>query len=168
MNKKYINRVVYLSVIITLILSSATYALSAEYDSMKGVTSVKAVYDFRIANPKAAAGHLNLIHGMISDSNLMINGNKPKIVIVFIGPSVKLVSTSKEGLEPEQQKAMDEIADKISKMDKDGIKFEICMTAAHLMGIKADTILPMLKQVGNGWISVIGYQHNGYALVSDF
>jgi hypothetical protein len=32
----------------------------------------------------------------------------------------------------------------------------------------SDTILPEIKQVENGWISAIGYQLNGYALVADF
>jgi uncharacterized protein len=42
------------------------------------------------------------------------------------------------------------------------------MTTAHALDIDPDSILPEINQVGNGWISVIGYQQQGYALVADF
>ncbi|MFO8146375.1 MAG: DsrE family protein, partial [Gillisia sp.] len=60
------------------------------------------------------------------------------------------------------------IAQKISAMDSDGIRFEICMTAAHALGVSADSILPEIMQVENGWISLIGYQQNGYSMIADF
>jgi len=90
------------------------------------------------------------------------------LAIIFIGPSVKLVSKDRKGFTTEEQKQLDVIADIISNMAKDGIKLEICMAAVHLLDVDANSILPEIKQVDNGWISAIGYQHNGYALVSDF
>ena len=50
-------------------------------------------------------------------------------------------------------------------MTKDGIKFESCLIAAKLLGVEPSSILPEIKQVGNGWISLIGYQARGYSLV---
>jgi intracellular sulfur oxidation DsrE/DsrF family protein len=50
-------------------------------------------------------------------------------------------------------------------MAKDGVKFEICLIAVKYAGIEPSSILPEIKQVGNGWISVIGYQARGYSLV---
>jgi intracellular sulfur oxidation DsrE/DsrF family protein len=53
-------------------------------------------------------------------------------------------------------------------MANDGIILETCMTAAHSLNVDPDSILPEINKVGNGWISVIGYQHSGYALVPAF
>jgi intracellular sulfur oxidation DsrE/DsrF family protein len=50
-------------------------------------------------------------------------------------------------------------------MSKEGIRFEICMVAVKVFGVEASSILPEIKQVHNGWISLIGYQAKGYSLV---
>ena len=50
-------------------------------------------------------------------------------------------------------------------MSKDGVKLEICLFAAEVFGVDPASVLPEIKRVGNGWISLIGYQSKGYALV---
>ena len=50
-------------------------------------------------------------------------------------------------------------------MKKDGVKLEICLYAAKVMGVGEDTIIPEIDRVGNGFVSVIGYQKQGYAVV---
>jgi intracellular sulfur oxidation DsrE/DsrF family protein len=139
--------------------------MAQEYEAMDGVTSVKAAYDFRVGDPEVALGHLDLIHSMMTNESMVIDGRQPEIVLVFIGPSVNLVSTDIMGAAAGEMEA---IAEKISAMEEDGVKFEICMTSAHAMEISPDSLLPELEQVGNGWISLIGYQHNGYAMIADF
>jgi intracellular sulfur oxidation DsrE/DsrF family protein len=163
--RKYI---LYLFISIAFILYSTANSLGIEYDALKGVESVKAVFDVRVANPKVAAVHLDLIHKTFKDQNLTIRSKRPDIVVIFMGPAVKLVSKSKKGFTPEEQKHLDAIAGIISEMARDGIKLEICLAAVHLTGGDAGSILPEIKQVGNGWISAMGYQHKGYALISDF
>ena len=135
------------------------------YEAMEGVTSVKTVFDFRIGDADKAMAHLNLIHEMIEDPSLVIEGEKPEIIIVLIGPSVNLVSTDNMKNVSGSQNA---IAEKISAMNSEGIRFEICMTAAHALNVSADSILPEIVQVKNGWISLIGYQQNGYSMIADF
>ncbi|SDL35980.1 Intracellular sulfur oxidation protein, DsrE/DsrF family [Salinimicrobium catena] len=135
------------------------------YEAMEGVSSVNTVFDFRISDPVIALSHLNLIHGMLEDPNMIINGEQPEIIIVLVGPSVNLVSTEKMKDNPA---AKDKIAKKISDMTADGIRFEICMTAAHAFGVPADSVLPEIVQVKNGWISLVGYQQQGYSMIADF
>lgn len=61
---------------------------------------------------------------------------------------------------------LEQIAKTIAAMAEDGIKIEICKFAAKLFGVEPATILPEIKQIENGWISLIGYQAKGYALVA--
>ena len=147
------------------LLVAATNVLSAEYESLKGLKSIKAVFDVRIGDPKSAALHLKLIHQTFKDKNIRTVSKKPAFVIVFIGPSVKLISKNKEGFSPEEQKILDEIATTISGMSKEGVKLEICLVAANVFGVDPASVLPEIKRVGNGWISLIGYQAKGYSLV---
>lgn len=168
MNAKYKTYIRHLIVSLILTVSLTVNAFANEYEALNGVESVKAVFDIRVGNPKAAAVHLDLIHKTFKDQNLTIKSKKPDIVVIFMGPAVKLVSKTREGFLPEEQKQLDTIASLISNMAKDGIKLEICVAAVHLTNGDPNSILPEIKQVGNGWISAIGYQLRGYALISDF
>lgn len=150
---------------ICILFAAAGDVWSEEYVSLKGLKLVKAVFDFRIGDPQSAALHLKLIHQTFNDKNITAITNKPDFVVLIVGESVKLVSKNKERFSPEQQTIVGEIADVISEMSKDGIKFEICMFAANAMAVAPSSILPEIKQVGNGWISLIGYQAGGYSLV---
>jgi intracellular sulfur oxidation DsrE/DsrF family protein len=75
------------------------------------------------------------------------------------------VSTKTEGLSVEDRETVAKIAETISAMAKDGIKFEICLFAVDALGVDRVSLLPEIKQVANGWISLVGYQHSGYGLV---
>ena len=134
-----------------------------EYKAMKGIKSAKAVIDERESDPKTAALHLKIIHQTYKELAAM--KKNPVFVIVFIGPSVKLISKNREGFSPEDQKSLDDIANTISAMSKDGIELEICLVAAKVLNVDHASVLPEIKRVGNGWISEIGYQAQGYSLV---
>ena len=160
-------KITIMSVFLTLCLITVTAGniFSEEYGTLKGLKSVKAVFDFELGNPQSALLHLQAIHQTFKDKNIWMGKKKPEIVVVFIGPSVKLVSKNRGGFSAEDQKILDEYAATISAMKKDGIQFEICLIAVKVFGVEPTSILPEIKQVGNGWISLIGYQAKGYALV---
>ena len=153
-----------LNLFIAISLLCAVSTVSAEeYKAMKGIKSAKAVFDERVSNPKSAALHLKVIHQTYKELAAM--KKNPVFVVVFIGPSVKLISKNREGFSPEDQKSLDEIANTIPAMSKDGINIEICLVAAKLLNVDPASVLPEIKRVGNGWISMIGYQAQGYSLV---
>ena len=148
-----------------LLVSTAARGLGGEYDTLKGLKTVKAVFDFELGSPQSALVHLQVIQQTFKDKNMWVSKKKPEIVVVFVGPSVKLVSKNRSGFTAEDQKILDEIAMKITEMAKDGIKFEICRIAMKILGVEPSSILPEIKPVGNGWISLIGHEAKGYSLV---
>jgi intracellular sulfur oxidation DsrE/DsrF family protein len=153
-----------LNLFIAISLLCAVSSVSAEeYKAMKGIKSAKAVFDDRAGNPKSAALNLKVIHQTYKELAAM--KKNPVFVVVFIGPSVRLISKNREGFSPEDQKSLDEIANTISAMSKDGINSEICLVAAKVFNVDPSSVLPEIKRVGNGWISMIGYQAQGYSLV---
>lgn len=150
----------------TFLLFSIVVTVSGEeYKALHGLESIKAVFDVRTGSAKSAAGLLKLIDETFKDKNITTVSDKPVFVVVFIGPAVKLVSKEREGFSTEDKKILNDIADTIKTMSKEGIKFEICMVAANVFNVKASSILLEIKQVHNGWISLIGYQAKGYSLV---
>lgn len=146
-----------------MLLCSVSTVYGEEYDGMNGVKSAKIVFDERESNPKATALHLKLVHQTYKDLAAM--KKEPAIVVVFMGPSVKLVSKNREGFSPEDNKSLDEIASTVSAMSKDGIKSEICLVAVKFFNVDPASVLPEIKRVGNGWISTTVYQSQGYSLV---
>lgn len=159
-----------ISILLLMILISMSSSISwaGEYESLKGVNSVKAVFDVRIPDPKVASVHLDLLHKTFNDKNLTVNSKKPDFVVIFMGPAVRLISSNREGFTKDQNKYLDAIAGTVSEMVKDGIRLEVCDAAVHLTGGDTGLVLPEIKHVPNGWISAIGYQLNGYALISAF
>lgn len=166
MNERLMRYANFTVLALLMSLSAANaFAQEREYAAMKGVNAVQAVFDFRVGDGKVALAHLDLMHSMLKDPSMTKGGARPELVVVFIGPSVNLVSTEKGAAAP---KVKDAIAKKISAMDADGVRFEVCMTTAHALEVSADSILPEIVKVRNGWISLIGYQHQGYAMIADF
>ena len=149
----------------SLLFIAVGQGFGEDYEVLKGLKSIKAVFDVRISNPKSAALSLKLIHDTYKDKNIMAVTKKPAFVVIFIGPSVKLISKKEEGFSPEEQKIFDEIATTISEMSKDGIKLEICLFAAKVFNVDPASVLPGIKHVPNGWVSLIGYEAKGYSLV---
>lgn len=157
-------RVVVMSIVVFfLVLSSFSFASAEEYDAMKGIDSAKVFFDMRDGIPKGAAVHMKLIHDTYKE--LVAMKKKPVFVVVFMGSSVKLISSNRSEFSSEEQKYLDEIADTISKMSKADIHLEVCLAAVKYFGVEPASIQSEIKQVGNGWISEIGYQARGYQLV---
>lgn len=152
-----------LAVVLALFVSPA---LAGEYDdALHGVKGAKVVFDVSVGSPKAA----NVIFWAVRDSyqNQAVQGlsEKPQVAVVFHGPAVKLISSVRAGGEGEAAGEAEKFHELVRQLNKDGVKLEVCLYAARVMGVDPASILPEVRGVGNGFISVIGYQAQGYAVV---
>ena len=50
-------------------------------------------------------------------------------------------------------------------MKNDGLTLEVCLYAAKVLGVDKATIMPEIDRVDNGFVSVVGYQMQDYAVV---
>lgn len=148
-----------------LLVATAGTGFGEEYPTLKGLKSVKAVFGFEIGNPQSALVHLQVIRQTFQDKNIRAGKKTPEIVVVFYGPSVKLASTNRDAFAEADRRIVDEYAGTVAAMAKEGVKFEICLIALRFAGVDPSTVLPEIRPVGNGWISVIGYQARDYSLV---
>lgn len=155
--------VTILVVAVSIFLAASPVASAQEYAALKGVETTKIVFDVRTGVPKVAALQLKLISQTHKD--LVAEKKKPVSTVVFIGQSVKLVSSNREGFTPEELLLLDEIASTVSALSKDGIGLELCLFAARVHKVDPASVLPEITKVENGYISIIGYQAKGYSLV---
>lgn len=140
-------------------------ASAEEYAALKGVQSVKTIFDFRDGDTESALIHLRLVHDTYKDQAIQSISKKPEFVVVFMDVSVLLLSSNREKFASEDKNRLEEFDKTIKAMAQDGIRLEVCMFAANLLGVKPETIAPEIHQVGNGWIASLGYQQQGYAVI---
>jgi intracellular sulfur oxidation DsrE/DsrF family protein len=146
----------------TLLSSGIAYGGGSE--ALKGLDSVKAVFDFRTGDPAKAVIYLTLIGDTFNNQNIQKVTKSPDFVVSLGGHSVKLLAKDTTGFSPEERKMIDEIKARISALAKEGIKFEYCSYAATLLGVEPAEV-PGVRIIDNGWVSLIGYQGRGYSLV---
>lgn len=152
-----------MSLLVLFLVYWTTSASSEEFDAMKGVDSPHVFFDMRDGVPMMASVHLQLIYETYKE--LSAQKKNPAFVVVFMGSSVKLISSNRTGFSLPEHTYLDEIAATISKMTQIGIHLEVCLAAVGYFGIDPATIQSGIKHVANGWISEIGYQAKGFHLV---
>lgn len=140
-------------------------ASADEYAALKGVQSVKTLFDFRDGNPETALIHLKLVHDTYKDKAILAITKKPEFVVVFMDVSVLVLSSNRGNFSAEEQAKLAEFDKTIKAMAQDGIRLEVCMFAARSLKVDPATIAPEIQRVGNGWIASMGYQQQGYAVV---
>lgn len=148
------------------LLAFAVPVAAGEYAALNGVKGLDSVFDVSVASPILARVVFPAIQGVYDDKSVRALPHPPRTVIVFHGGAVKLVSTDRKGYTPEEQQALDEVAGMIRQFKKDGVKMEVCMYAVKVVGVDPATLMPEVDRVRNGFISVLGYQAQGYAVES--
>lgn len=132
--------------------------------ALQGVKVGKGVFDINLADAERLPLYLGVIEETLA--GLKSQGVKPDLVVAFRGASVKLISSERGDLDVEQKAALEESDELIKDLAKAGVRFEACAIATRLFGVGNKSILPQVKVVGNTFISLIGYQAKGYALIS--
>jgi len=141
-------------------------AVSGDYNALKGVNKVKAVFDVSMGSPQKANLVFWAVRNVYDDKSVRALPESPEVAVVFHGPAVKMISSNRDGVSDEEKKALDEFAESVRQMKEDGVKMEVCLYATKVLGVDPESILPEIDHVGNGFISVAGYQSQGYSVVA--
>ena len=135
--------------------------------ALNGVKETSSVFLIDFTNPKKTAFYMDIILG--THEGLVRQGVKPDMVLVFIGETVKYLSTSPDDLlAMEYEDQLASIAESSRALKERGVRMEVCAVATRVFGVDNDTILPEMEVVGDGFISLIGWQTQGHKLVPIF
>lgn len=150
---------------LVLHVSSLVYAeRPTDADALRDINEGKVVWDVTVGSPIKLLLLMKVIEETYDD--LVRQDVKPDMIFTFHGPVVKLISSEPLDLPLDEEEAHEEVLDLLRKFSqKPGVKMESCSVAARLLGIDNDTIMPEVKPVGNTFVSLIGYQKKGYALI---
>ena len=144
----------------------AVPAISDEYVALKGVKGIKTVFDVSQGSPQVANVVFWAIRNVHDDKSTRSLSQPPQVAVVFHGPAVNIISTSRNGFEDSDNEALDQFANTIREMKNNGVRFEVCDYALKVMGVDPGTILPEVHHVANGFISIAGYQAQGYSTIT--
>lgn len=148
-----------------LLLQGSAYAAD-DADALRGLKEAKIAYDIKEGDPKLLLNRLNIIDE--TRQSLIKQGVTPHFVLAFRGPATRLLQTDPEMVKPEYRTEATKVAAKIKEMSTEkGVEgFEQCAVAVREQGTKAEKVLPQVKVVGNGFISLMAYQARGYAYIA--
>jgi len=133
-------------------------------NALKGITVAKGIFDIDTGDAKKIEVILKVI-GETFDT-LKKEGKEPTIVVAFRGPSLRALVAEKETADKPTGSHDAPLTAQINKLNDLGVRFEACSTASRLLNIDVKKLPTAVNMVGNTFISLIGYQAQGYGLVS--
>lgn len=136
--------------------TAAIAAAPNDHVALTGITTGKGFFDLNVAEADRLLLYLKVITQ--TRAGLLEQKVAPDLIVAFRGPSVKLIVASDD----EKGQA---IATLIRRLQADGVRFEACAVALRLFDIDPGRVIPEVAIVGNTFISSIGYQGRGYALI---
>ena len=147
-------------------LPIAPNAFAGEYDNaLKGVEGIDVIYDVSMANPTFNNVVFWAVRDVYQNEAVRSLPKKPKVAVVFHGPVVKLLSSDRSGFDEKEVSEIDKFQATLREMKREGVTLEVCVYALKVLAVDPATVMPEIDQVGNGFISVAGYQAQGYAVV---
>ena len=134
--------------------------------ALEGLKETKVAFDIKEGDPKALLARLDVIEE--TRLSLIAQGVKPHFILAFRGPATKLLQTDPEQIKPEHRAEAAKVAERVKQMSAaEGVEgFEQCALAVRSQGTKVEKVLPQIKVVGNGFISLMAYQAKGYAYIA--
>jgi intracellular sulfur oxidation DsrE/DsrF family protein len=90
------------------------------------------------------------------------------MVLAFRGDASYFTQTDLEKVKPQDREAAKKVAAKLKEIRAaSGIdSMEQCNVPLASRKLKGEDVMPEIKLVGNGWISLVSYQQKGYAYIA--
>ena len=124
-------------------------------EALAGLKTAKVVFDVRVADIDKLVFNLELFSETLE--GIVAQGVKPEMVVTFRGSTVKLLTAA--ALD-------DEALELIRALKKKGVQFEACAVAMRVTKADSAGLVPEIKLVTNVFLSLIGYQNKGYAMIA--
>lgn len=155
------------SLFLLLALSLTTLSVQADAPTdaraLEGVDQGRVVFDLNNTDPEMLALYLMVIRETHED--LTEQGVEPDMILAFRGRAVTMISEDRERFELTEFDHLDAIEDHIAALKEKGVHMESCSVAARLFGVDHGELLPGIEPVRNTFVSLTGYQAQGYAVI---
>lgn len=131
--------------------------------ALEGVDHGRVVFDLNNSDPEGLALYLMVIRETHED--FTDQGVEPDIILAFRGKAVTMVSEDRERFELTEFEHLDAIEEHLAALKDKGVRMEACSVATRLFGVDNGELLPGVEPVRNTFVSLTGYQAQGYAVI---
>jgi intracellular sulfur oxidation DsrE/DsrF family protein len=149
-----------------VLMHAASAPAADDRAALAGLSEAKIAFDIKDGEGKMLLARLAVIDE--TRQSLIQQGVTPHFILAFRGPATRLVQTDLDKIKPEDRELAAKVAEKIKELSTargvDG--FEQCSIAVRQQGTNPEKVLPQIRVVGNGFISLMAYQAKGYAYIS--
>ena len=145
---------------------SAALASGHGYDndrSLNGVEQTSIYFDVNLKDDTLLAFRMDLLDRTIK--SLEEAGLDVRAVIGFRGHASRFITKDDHYVLEEEIDNKKKIQNWIRQFASRDIVVEQCAIAAQILDIPTEDFLPEVSIVGNGYISLVGYQAQGYSVV---
>ncbi len=132
--------------------------------ALRGVERARVVWDITTADAERLGLFLEVVRETYDD--LVRQEVEPRFVLAIHGAPVKYVTEDRDALALETQFAADKLNAVLDDLaGRAGVRVEVCAVANRLLGVDNASFRDGIHVVGNTWVSLIGYQAQGYVMV---
>lgn len=131
--------------------------------ALAGQKQVGVIFDVNTGSPQKLLLRLRLIEETIA--GIAAEGRKSDVVVAFRGGATRFMTRGDKYLPEEDLALKEQIQQQVKRLKALGYRTEQCAVAVRLLKVDPADIIPEVELVGNGYISMIGYQNRGYAFV---
>jgi len=129
------------------------------YPDIDSIKQLKVVWDFNFVDPKAVGMVFNNLAALLRATSEY--GPKEidpiKVVVVSHGPEIVV-------WDKKNYAKYKEIVDRAASFASQGVKFEVCRNAAHILGLEAADLPGFITVVPAGPYALAYWQAKGYSL----
>jgi len=158
--KKYF----YIIIVFTFVLFYCLPVFSEDKPtSLKGVENVKIIFDVNVKDPNLLLTRLKLIEKTLEGISKY---TKYKAVVAFRGNASDFMTKNNNHIKKDNIKIKEKIYFTLLNLkEKFHVTLEQCAIALGFRGIEPNEVYDIINIVENGYISIAGYQNQGYAFV---
>jgi len=154
-------KIMFLIVGMLFAATGARAEQAATVQALQGLKEVRIICDMNVGEPKLLLKRMELLD--TTYRQLEAAGVKTTVVVAFRGKASFYI-TKGDGYVPAKAKdAKRKARSWIERFRKNGFGIEQCAIAAEMLDIELEDFIPEVDIVQNGYVSIIGYQQQGYA-----
>lgn len=152
-----------ISIIGCLTVLAAAASKQDNGSALKGLKTAQVYFDVSIKDDNLLVFRMELLDKTIKqmeDAGLEVSS-----VVGFRGGASRFITKDDHYVLLEEISNKQKIQDWVKQFSERGIVIEQCAIAADILDIPHEDFIPEVKVVDNGYISLVGYQAQGYSVV---
>ncbi|WP_018875039.1 DsrE family protein [Thioalkalivibrio sp. ALJ1] len=149
----------------SLLLPTAALAdKPSDERAIAGLENGRILWDITIGDPERLIARLSVIEETYDD--MVRQGLEPEMMFAFRGGAAGMIAASTDHLELEDVSAVRHIHERLEDLlAREGVHMEACSIATRRFDLTQDDLLPGIQLVGNTFLSIMGYESQGYATI---